>query len=437
MGMKQMSLSPLIVPSSSTCCRVIGSGTFARGGRELLFGSALVTSRRSAGVDLLSPLAKLGQSRELAADIKAGRQRSNREIIESFDKIQTCDKIHYRKSNRPWELVPRYAKKRVSDLCGLLSSEDRMEIEQAIDKMQSLCEVDMYVVLVPTVGYTTPRAFSNSILFDWGIGEPHGNGLLLLIAQSEASVHLVTSPAIEEYFGSHFLRPAVEEVFQPLVREGKPSYAVVQLVYAIARQAQEMRPRWSSGALSLPTRNKVRFAGKVVVYGVYDVPYLIVGIIFFAFCTTALVSQIIDTICPDCRGQMHRVKDDSTLQAVLTRGQYLEHSNGCANYRVWKCPHCPNSTRVTLTSRDLHQSTKCLQCMDCNYYTCTLTKSIQKLPTKEDDGLKQLLYTCENCRVGREIMVPLLRPIDAKPEEKWYNFLIDRASTHKTTGVKL
>ncbi|ESL11972.1 hypothetical protein TRSC58_00269 [Trypanosoma rangeli SC58] len=312
-----------------------------------------------------------------------------------------------------------------------------MEIEQAIDKMQALCEVDMYVVLVPTVGYTTVKAFANSIMFDWGIGEPTGNGLLLVIAQREASVHLVASSAIEEYFDTQFLEPAVREIFQPLVQEGKPSYATVQLVYAIARQAQEMRPLWQRGLLSMPTRNKVRFAGKTLSYGLYIVPYLLWGSLFFLFCSVVLVNQLLDTLCPKCHGLMSRVRDDKTMQDVMEHGQYLEHVNGCAFYRVWKCPHCKDGSRVVLTSRDLHQSNRCLQCMDCHYYTCSLTKEVQKLPTKDEDGIKQLLYTCENCRVGREVLLPLFRPLDTKPEDNWYDFLIDRSQTHKKTGIKL
>ncbi|PBJ73825.1 hypothetical protein BCY84_13554 [Trypanosoma cruzi cruzi] len=402
-----------------------------------IFHSSLLMARRGAGVDLLSPLAKLGHSRDLAEDIKASRKRSNKEIIASFEKIRTFDEIHYRKADRPWELVPKYSKKRVSDLCGLLTTEDRMEIEQTIDKMQSLCEVDMYVVLVPTVGYTTPKAFANSIMFDWGIGEPAGNGLLLLIAQHEATVHLVASPAIEEYFDTHFLEPAVREIFQPLVQEGKPSYATVQLVYAIARQAQEMRPLWQRGLLAMSTRNKVRFAVKTISYGVFIVPYLVWGSLIFLLCSVVLVNQMLDTLCPKCNSLMSRVRDDKTMREVMTRGQYLEHVNGCAFYRVWKCPHCEDGNRVVLASRDLHQSNRCLQCMDCHYYTCSLTKEVQKLPTKEEDGIKQLLYTCENCRVGREVLLPLLRPLDMKPEEKWYDFLIDRSQTHKKTDIKL
>ncbi|EPY37853.1 hypothetical protein AGDE_06080 [Angomonas deanei] len=372
-----------------------------------------LTARRFAGVDLLSPIAKLGQSRDLAADLKAGRQRNNKEIVASFEKIQTFDEIHYRKTERPWELVPKYAKKRVSDLVGILTTEDRMEIEQIIDKMQSLCNTDMYVVLVPTVGYTTPKAFANSIFFNWEIGEAQGNGLLLLIAQREATVQVVASPAIEKYFDIHFLEPAVREIFQPLVREGKASYATVQLVYAIARQAQEMHARWEKGLLSLPTRNKLHRVVKTANYGIFQVPYLLAGVLFFTAVSVWLMSQLLDTVCPKCSRLMYRVRDDPTLQKLMTPGQYLEFKNGCAYYRVWKCKHCEGKT-VELCSRDLHQSNRCLQCMDCQYYTCSLGKEILKLPTKKEDGLKKLTYSCENCHIGREVLLPLYRPVDTK-----------------------
>lgn len=399
--------------------------------------SPLLFSRRYAGIDLLSPLAKLGQSRDLAADLKAGRQRNNRDIVASFEKIQTLDDIHYRAADRPWDLVPRYAKKRVTDLVGILSTEDRMEIEQTIDQMQSLCKTDMYVVIVPTVGYTTPRAFANSIFFNWMIGQPQGNGLLLLIAQREATVQLISGLAIEEYFDHHFLEPAVREIFQPLVREGRPSYATVQLVYAIARQAQEMHARWEGGLLPMPVRNKVRFVGKTVRFGLKEVPYLIFGVLFFTAATAWLVSQLIDTVCPNCHHLMNRVRDDATMQQLMTHGQYLEMIHGCAYYRVWKCPHCAEGHSVLLCSRDMHQNTQCLQCMDCQYYTCSLEKEIVKLPTKTEDGLKQLTYSCANCHIGREVLLPLYRPVDTEPEKQWYDFLVQGGQSHKKTEVNL
>jgi hypothetical protein len=417
--------------------RRVACGTALQGPSSLWFARVLSASFRCAGVDLLSPISKLGQSNDLAKDIKDGRTRNNKDIVATFETIENVDKIHYRSSSRPWDLVPKYAKKRVSDMCGLLTSADRMEIEQTIDKMQSICDVDMYVVIVPTVGYMSSRAFANSIFHDWAIGEPRGNGLLLVIAQQEATVHLVPSLAIEEYFDTQFLDPAVKTIFQPLVREGKASYATVQLVYAIARQAHEVRDLWKKGFLPVPYRNKVRFGVKAVNYGFTHVPYLVVGSLFMVFCTVALVQQVLDTMCPKCHSLMSRVEDPELRKKIMTSGQFLEHQNECAYYRVWKCGKCHEGTNVVLISRDLHQSSKCLQCMDCNYYTCNLTSSVEKLPTKHEDGLKKLLYECHNCRIGREIMLPLFRPMDAKPNDEWYTFLLNQSQSHKKTEVDL
>jgi uncharacterized membrane protein YgcG len=386
----------------------------------------------------LSPLAKLGQSTDLSKDIKEGRSRNNKEIIASFEKIQTMDEIHYRKTRDPWDLIPRFAKRRVADMCGILTSEHRMEIEQTIDKMQGICDVDLYVVIVPTVGYVTPRAFSNSLFYNWAIGEPNGNGLLLVITLHEATVELVSSAAIEEYFDKQFLEPAVMEIYQPLVREGNPSYATVQLVYAIARHAHEVRDLWKrSIILSVPARNKVRQVGKVIHHGVIKVPYLLMGSILFICCTVVLITQVLDTICPDCGAMMHRVNDPLLMQSIMSKGQYLEHKNECAYYRVWKCPRCQKGTNVVLISRDLHQHDRCLKCTDCEYYTCNLRTSVEKLPSRHEDGVKKLLYQCENCRIGREIFLPLYRPIDTKPDGKWFEFLLERSGTHKQTKVDL
>ncbi|CUG93575.1 membrane-associated protein, putative [Bodo saltans] len=417
--------------------RVIGVSNLQSSSLLLSSATALATSARCAGVDLLSPISKLGQSSDLAQSIKDGRARNNKDIVATFETIENIDKVHYRSSSRPWDLVPKYAKRRVSDMCGMLNSADRMEIEQTIDKMQSICDVDMYVVIVPTVGYMSSRAFANSIFHDWAIGEPKGNGLLLVIAQQEATVHLVPSLAIEEYFDTQFLDPVVKTIFQPLIREGKASYATVQLVYAIARQAHEVRDMWKKGFLPVPYRNKVRFGVKAVNYGFTHVPYLVVGSLFMVFCTVALIQQVLDTMCPKCNSFMNRVEDLELRKKIMTSGQFLEHQNECAYYRVWKCAKCHEGTNVVLISRDLHQSSKCLQCMDCNYYTCNLTSSVEKLPTKHEDGLKKLLYECHNCRIGREIMLPLFRPMDAKPNEQWYSFLVDQSQSHKKAQVDL
>eukprot|EP00758_Cryptobia_borreli_P002878 Tbor_TRINITY_DN3360_c0_g1::TRINITY_DN3360_c0_g1_i1::g.23488::m.23488 len=392
---------------------------------------------RHAGHSLLAPISKLGASRDLADDIKAGRHRNNKEIVAAFEKIQTFEEIHYRKADAPWELIPRYVKKRVSDMIGLLQSEHKMEMEQIIEKMLPIANVDMYVVIVPTVGFVTTQAFAHSIMFDWQIGEPQGNGLLLVICQQEATVHLCASPAIQRYFGDHFLRLAIEEIFQPLVREGKPSYAVLMLTYAIATHAHEARDHFSNSLIPMPMRNKILRTKDITLYGMFHQFSYFGGSIICALITVIIWAQVMDMICPECGAFMCKVTDKERMSNMMSRGQSIEFKNECAHFRAWKCGKCHKGERVVVMSRDLHQSQKCLKCMDCNFYTASLEKSVEKLPTKYEDGIKRLVYTCEHCRIGREINLPLYRPIDTKPDEQWYGFLLERSQTPAASANKI
>ena len=399
--------------------------------------AAVSAQCRNASASMLAPLGKLGSSRDLADDVKAGRSRSNKDIIASFEKIQTFEEVHYRKTDAPWELIPRYTKRRVSDMIGILQSEHRMEMEQMIERLLPIANVDLYVVIVPTVGYVTTHAFASSIMFDWAIGEPQGNGLLLVICQHEATVHLMASPAIEKWFGERFINLAVTEIFQPLVREGKPSYAILMLTYAVATHAHEVRDLSQKGLVPLPVRNKLIYGSKIVAYGATSQSEYFLGSILFACITAVLWVYLYDMKCPECGAFMCKVTNEENMQKIMTRGQWLEHKNQCAHYRVWKCGKCHKGEKVVVMSRDLHQSNKCLKCMDCDYYTCTLTKNIERLPTRHEDGLKKLTYACEHCRVGREIELPLYRPVDTKPEDQWYGFLLDRSQVPQDKmGVK-
>jgi uncharacterized membrane protein YgcG len=392
--------------------------------------------RRATSVDLLSPIPhKLGKSQELSADIREGRDINNKIILQSIDRQFSNDVMQFRKNNRPWELVPQFAKKRVVDMTGLLKTEHRMEIEQIIDKMQSICLIDMYVVLVPTVGFVQPNAFANSLMFNWGVGEHVTGraGMVLVIAQQEASVHLATSYSIEEYFDEKLMVPAVKEIYIPLVKEGNVSMATGQLVYAIARHAHEVRDMWSKGGLilSVSQKNKTRLVAKTFAYGLKHYLHLMIGSFVFIVLTGILINHIIDGICPKCGTYMHRVTNPEVLQTILSKGEFLEQKNECAYYRVWKCGKCHEGTNKRLLSRDLHQNSKCLKCMDCEFYTCSKTTTIDSLPSKTEDGVKRLVYECEHCLSGREILLPLYRPVETKSEDQWYGFLLNQAEAPK------
>lgn len=399
-------------------------------------GAAAYVQRRSVGAQFLAQQ-QSGDSRSLTPPgVQARSQhnqlvsRQNAEIMAALNENQSNSQIRFRKEDRPWEIVPQFVRRRVVDLCGILKSEHRMEMELTIKKILPICDIDLYVVMVPTVGYVTPRVFAKSIFYDWKIGEPRGNGVLLCVAQGEAAVQLITSPGINEFFGQEFVDLLVREILQPLIKEGEISYGMVQATYALARHAQEVRHYWQNALVPLPVKNKVRFAEKVAYYGAVETMNFW-GAIFFIGLTVFLWKQIFKLMCPNCGEWFHSVRDEDAIREILDPGQRLEYDNGCTEYIVQKCPKCKYCS-VEIKLRDMYNDTRCLKCDDCNYYTVSKETEIIRLATRKEDGLKRETYKCQFCRVGREIDLPLYRPLDAKPpDEQWLDKLFARAADPK------
>lgn len=389
-----------------------------------------VATRRFVGTELLSSTGPISSSRDLAVDLKESRLKQNKDIIASIGQQQGEELVWFRKQDRPWEIVPQYVRRRVVDMSGVLKSTDRMEMEQTINKILPICDLDLYVVIVPTVGYVPPRIFAQSLFFDWQIGEPRGNGLLLVVCRQEATVQMISSPAIAEYFGQDFCDLLIKEVLSPLVQEGQPSYAMVQTVYAIARHAQEFRHDWQRGILTLPQRNKVRFFQQTVHYGIKT--WNVYAVVIITAMTVMLWQYILDMNCPECGTQLSRIVDEAAMIRELDAGQRIEREQGCTQFKVMKCQKC-HRPHITVIVRDVYHNSKCLPCESCHYHTVNLTTSIDKLPTKAEDGIKRHVYACQHCRLAREITLPLYRPLE-KEEDKdkeWYDFLLKGATSPK------
>lgn len=396
----------------------------------------LLTQLRHVGGDFLLA-GRFGDSRSLTESMRQRRESDNlmkasvnKEIMSALSQQQSGTEIRFRKEERPWEIVPQYVRRRVVDMVGILTSAHRMEMELMIEQVRPICDVDMYVVVVPTVGYTGTREFAQSIFFDWGIGEPRGNGLLFVVAQAEASIQVIASPAIEEYFGQTFIDLLIKEVLQPLLKEGQASYAVLQTTYALARHAQEVRHFWQNALVPLPVKNKIRFAEKTVAYGMRKT-WTMYWVIALAVWTGYLWHQIYELLCPKCGTYMHVVKDEDLIAKVLNDGQRMEWENGCTEFYITKCPSCKHD-EIKVLLHDLYNESRCQQCDDCGFHTVTMDSDIVMLATKKQDGLKRLTYKCHFCKVGREVDLPLYRPLDARPDAPWYDGLLDRASSAKS-----
>ena len=357
----------------------------------------------------------------------------NEEVLSAMREVDLQRAIQFRKQDRPWEIVPRLRDDlRVVDLVGLLKPEHRRELEEILDKMLPHGDCDCVLVVTPTVGFTAPHVFARSLLYDWGVGFERGNGLIILVCQQEGMIELAASPAIAGFFDKKMLQKLLDETLVPLLRQGDASYAIVQATYEIARVAQSHKDSWNSGMLSLPQRTKVLHGVDVVYVGAKRTWAFYICILCSALSGFAWY-KISQMMCPDCYVFMHVVRDERLIPNFLDAGQAIEYKNGCTEFSIQRCPKCTKAF-VSVFLREMYSDKRCLVCEDCNYHTLNMEEKVLKLPSRKEDGMKQLLFNCDHCHARKEQRLPLFRVLDDKPEEPWYEFLLERSQSANATA---
>ena len=354
------------------------------------------------------------------------------DILHALSRAQSTATAASRASPTPWRLLTPPRRHRVLDTVGLLDPTHRVEMEHLADQIRSLCGLEFTLVLVPTVGYVPPRVFAQSLFHEWGSGGEAPPRLLCLVAHHEASLQLVASYALDEYFGGPFATLLVREVLQPRLREGDPSLGMVHLVQAVGRHAAECRGLWQPRWVTLRQKERLRVAQQMVYFGALRT-HTFWATLFFSALTVWLGFQIADLRCEKC-GTFMRVGSDPAKG--LTSGQRVEMASECARYRVWECPNCGTHKGV-LVSRDYHNYANCLLCPSCRYHTTTVTSDVLRLASKTEDGVKQFVYDCKNCGKHEKVFLPLFHPMEEAPKE-WYDFLVKRANEPNTKeGIKV
>ena len=452
---------------------------------------------KSSKIVLNRRKALLGSSEDLANDIREFKSHENQKIVSSLMAVKSADVVQYRSHSRPWELVLKPRRHRVNDMIGILLDEHRIEMEQIIWKICDICEVDLYFILVPTVGYVKPRVFAESLFTQWEVGTPvesfvdkasraqsntdrkysikqtilgkrnfprslakGGNGVLLLLSQQEAIVELVSSYAVGRYFNETMIKLVIKDIFQPLIAAGKdPSYACLQMVYAIARHSDEFKDIWKPylyPLITLQHKNDALFFQQTLLYGAQrKTGVFFLTFLFMLFGIWAL-RRLQELKCEHCGTYMKRLVlpqsyyDDmekvmeihelplrearrlehlrnlfSIYGDSLTAGQRLEMENECAEYKVFMCPSC-KMKKSHLIHRQYHNYNNCIKCDKCKHHTVSERKDILRLPTKTEDGIKQFQFKCKNCDWESKTFLPLLHPIELHPK-KWYDTLIQRS----------
>ena len=97
------------------------------------------------------------------------------------------------------ELLPKPAQREyVVDTAGIVSAEDRAQIEKIGEDLREKTKAEIVVVTVATLGDADIESYANKLFRSWGIGDAkQSNGVLLLIAKDDRKFRIEVGYGLE------------------------------------------------------------------------------------------------------------------------------------------------------------------------------------------------------------------------------------------------
>ena len=97
------------------------------------------------------------------------------------------------------ELLPKPAQREyVVDTAGIVSAEDRAQIEKIGEELREKTKAEIVVVTVATLDGTDIESYANELFRSWGIGDAkQSNGVLLLIAKEDRQFRIEVGYGLE------------------------------------------------------------------------------------------------------------------------------------------------------------------------------------------------------------------------------------------------
>jgi uncharacterized protein len=278
----------------------------------------------------------------------------------------------------------------VTDMVGILTPQQKQQLNALIDALERDTGAEMAVVILQRTVGAEPKAFATELFNHWGIGKKgENNGILVLVALQQRRIEVETGYGIEGILPDSEIGMLLQDVVVPAFRRGDYGGGLITLVRELT---QRIRDR-SSGSYSPPTSPDTPTA-----------PLPIGSVLMLILALTAGAGGLVWFLlsertprCPTCRQPM-RLLNEKQDDAYLDPLQLLEERLGSVDYRVWRCDQC----QMMEIQPHFQWWSGYERCPKCNGYTVRTTSHVVREPTYTRAGLEQIHKRCKNPRCDYE-----------------------------------
>ena len=136
------------------------------------------------------------------------------------------------------ELLPKPAQREyVVDTAGIVSAEDRAQIEKIGEELREKTKAEIVVVTVATLDGTDIESYANELFRSWGIGDAkQSNGVLLLIAKDDRKFRIEVGYGLEGEITDGRAGEILDKM-KPYFRDEKYSEGVLNAYQKLATYA--------------------------------------------------------------------------------------------------------------------------------------------------------------------------------------------------------
>ena len=153
--------------------------------------------------------------------------------------------------------IPSKPQRLVSDLAGMLSSQQRAQLEQKLVAFDNETSTQIAIVTEKSLQGDDLFNYTQRLADAWGIGgKEHSNGVLVFVATDDRKIRIHTGYGAEGFLPDITSKQIIEDIISPAFRQGKFYQGFDQATNAIIKLAkgegyENTRQRHSTGGIPL------------------------------------------------------------------------------------------------------------------------------------------------------------------------------------------
>jgi len=125
----------------------------------------------------------------------------------------------------------------VNDYAGLISENERTQLEQKIIAINDTTSIQFAVISLQSLEEHSAKAVAEGVANFWGVGQKElNNGILILASVRERAIHIALGEGVDDYIDDEYIKTLIKKVIKPAFQKGQYALGINNAIEKIYMQ---------------------------------------------------------------------------------------------------------------------------------------------------------------------------------------------------------